>query len=40
MSKFKILSIIHKTVIMRVPTYLNKLLNEKLNNEEHSSEMF
>ena len=30
MCKFKILSITHKTIILRKPVYLNKLLNEEL----------
>ena len=30
MCKFKILSITHKTIILRKPIYLNKLLNEEL----------
>ena len=30
MCKFQILSITHKTIILRKPNYLNKLLNEEL----------
>ena len=30
MCKFKILSITYKTIILRKPIYLNKLLNEEL----------
>ena len=42
MCKFKILSIIHKTIILRKPKYLNKLLNEELmrNTRQKYSNLF
>ena len=35
MCKFKILSINHKTIILRKPKYLNKLIYEKLIRNTH-----